>query len=117
MGEALSLNGGTSDVSSCCQEAGTHSIEWAENTTGATMVQLPLMPIQTTSRRRSAEGASGARPSQRFGAYAQGVPPTNAATDPRTAHSTASRNFIGIVLSCRTYEDLTIPGPESRKSI
>ncbi len=104
-------------MSSCCQEAGTHSIEWAENTTGATMVHVPLMPFETTSHHGSAEGASGARPSHRYRGYAQGVPPTNAATDPRTAHNTASRNFIGIVLSNRTVEHSTIPGPESRKSI
>jgi hypothetical protein len=49
--------------------------------------------------------------------YGHGMPPTNAATDPSAAHKSASRKFIGIVLSDRTYEDLTIPGPESDESI
>jgi hypothetical protein len=73
------------------------------------------MPFETTCPIEHAEGASSARPFPRLRGYAQGVPPTNAATDPSAAHNKASRKFIGIVLSsCRTDEDSTIPGPESR---
>ena len=63
------------------------------------------------------EGAGLRPPPQTRFVYGHGMPPTTAATDPSTAHKSASRNFIGIVLSYRTYEDLTIPGPESAESI
>jgi hypothetical protein len=82
---------------------------------------FPLMPSLEmpceSATLKYAEGASDARPFPYGWSYAQGVPPTNAATDPSAAHKSASRNFIGIVLSYRNYEDLTIPGPESVESI